>query len=59
MRFNLYLESGPRRRKTMVHVLALPGCIATGPTTEEAIENVPSGIRARLEFLRRHGEGSS
>ena len=56
MRFDLYLESGPRRRKTMVHVLALPGCIATGPTTEEAIENAPSAIRARLEFLRRHGE---
>jgi predicted RNase H-like HicB family nuclease/uncharacterized damage-inducible protein DinB len=56
MRFDLYLESGPRRRKTMVHVLALPGCIAMGPTTEEAIENAPSAIRARLEFLRRHGE---
>jgi len=56
MRFDLYRESGPRRRKTMVHVLALPGCIATGPTTEEAIENAPSAIRARLEFLRRHGE---
>jgi len=56
MRFDLYLESGPRHRKTMVHVLALPGCIATGPTTEEAIEHAPAAIWARLEFLRRHGE---
>src|SRR3970282_511460 len=55
-RSRLYLESGPRRRRTMVHVLALPGCIARGPTTEEATENAPSAIRARLAFLRRHGE---
>jgi predicted RNase H-like HicB family nuclease/uncharacterized damage-inducible protein DinB len=40
----------------MVHVPALAGCIAVGPTTEEAIENARTAIRARLEFLRRHGE---
>src|SRR3990172_1539476 len=46
--YALYLESGPRRRKTMVHVLELLGCIANGPT--------PEAIRAYLRFLRRHGE---
>src|SRR3970282_168094 len=56
MRFDLYLGSGPRRRRTMVHALALRACIARAPTTEEAIENAPPAIRARLEFLRRHGE---
>lgn len=56
MQFELYSESGPRRRKTMVHVLALPGCIATGPTTDAAIENTPSAIRTRLAFLAHHGE---
>jgi len=54
--YALYLESGPRRRKTMVHVLDLLGCIAQGPTTEEALEVTPEAIRAYLRFLRRHGE---
>jgi len=50
------LESGPRRRKTMVHVQKLLGCIAQGPTTEAALESTPEAIRAYLHFLRRHGE---
>jgi predicted RNase H-like HicB family nuclease len=52
----LYLESGPRRRKTMVHVLDLLGCIAQGPTTEAALEATPGEIRDYLRFLQRHGE---
>lgn len=54
--YALYLESGPKRRKTMVHVLDLLGCIANGPTTEEALEATPDAIRTYLRFLRRHGE---
>ena len=54
--YDLYLESGPRRKKTMVHVLDLVGCIAVGSTTEEAIEATPDAIRAYLRFLSRHGE---
>ncbi len=54
--YKLYLESGPRQRKTMVHVLDLLGCIAQGPTTEAALEATPDAIRAYLHFLRRHGE---
>jgi predicted RNase H-like HicB family nuclease/uncharacterized damage-inducible protein DinB len=53
--YDLYLESGPRRQKTMVHVLALPGCVAVGPTTEDALAATPDAIRAYLRFLRRHG----
>lgn len=53
---DLYLESGPKRRKTMVHVLDLLGCVAVGPTTEEAIAATPDAIRAYLRFLRRAGE---
>ena len=56
MEYKLYLESGPRRRKTMVHVLDLLGCIAQGPTTEAALEATPEAIRAYLRFLRQHGE---
>lgn len=54
--YDLYLESGPRRRKTMVHALDLLGCVAVGPTTEDALEATPDAIRAFRRFLRRHGE---
>ena len=56
MEYALYLESGPRQRKTMIHVLDLLGCIAQGPTTEAALEATPQAIREYLGFLQRHGE---
>jgi uncharacterized damage-inducible protein DinB/predicted RNase H-like HicB family nuclease len=56
MLYDLYLESGPKRKKTMVHVFALLGCNANGPTTEEALERTPEAIRAYLRFLSRYGE---
>lgn len=54
--YALYLESGPKKRKTMAHVLDLLGCVASGPTTEAALEATPEAIRAYLRLLRRHGE---
>jgi predicted RNase H-like HicB family nuclease len=54
--YDLYLESGPRRRKTMVHVLDLLGCVAVGPTTDEAVAATPEAIEAFLRFLHRSGE---
>lgn len=54
--YDLYLESGPRRRKTMVHMLDLLGCVAVGPTTEDALAATQDAIRAYRRFLRRHGE---
>lgn len=54
--YGLYLESGPKRKKTMVHVLDLIGCVANGPTTEETVAVAPAAVRAYLRFLRRHGE---
>jgi predicted RNase H-like HicB family nuclease len=54
--YALYLESGPKRRKTMVHVPQLLGCVAVGPTTEQAIEDTPEAISAYLRFLKRAGE---
>jgi len=53
--FKLYVESGPRRKKTMVHVLDLLGCIANGPTTEEALARTPAAIDNYRRFLSRHG----
>jgi predicted RNase H-like HicB family nuclease len=55
--YKLYLESGPKMRTTMVHVLDLLGCIANGPTTEEALDATPEAIRRFLALLQRHGEG--
>jgi predicted RNase H-like HicB family nuclease/uncharacterized damage-inducible protein DinB len=40
----------------MVHVLDLLGCIANGPTTEEALNKTPQAIHDYLRFLHRHGE---
>ncbi len=54
--YNLYLESGPRRKKTMVHVPGLLGCVAVGPTTGAALKAAPGAIRANLRYLKRHGE---
>ena len=46
----LYIESRPKRRKTQVHVLQLLGCIAQGPTTDEALVSPPEAIRLFLRF---------
>jgi predicted RNase H-like HicB family nuclease len=56
MKFDVYLETGPKHRKSMTHVLSLAGTTATGETTEAAIENTRGAIRRRVAFLRRHGE---
>ncbi len=53
--YKLYVESGPRRKRTMVHVLELLGCIASGPTTEEALARTPAAIDNFRRFLSRYG----
>ena len=54
--YDLYVESGPRRRRTMVHVPQILGCVATGPTTEAAMDATPEAIRAFRRLLERSGE---
>ncbi len=54
--YALYLESGPRRKKTYIHVPDLLGCMVRGDTTEAALEAAPEAIRGYLRFLQRHGE---
>jgi len=56
--YALYLESGPKRRKTMVHVLDLTGCVAQGATTDAAMATTPAAIRTYREFLQRHGDAA-
>ncbi|WP_160146071.1 DinB family protein [Dictyobacter aurantiacus] len=55
MVYRLYLESGPQKKKTMVHVVDLPGCVVTGPTTDEALRRTPAVIRHYRELLKKHG----
>jgi predicted RNase H-like HicB family nuclease len=54
--YDLYAESGPMMKKTVVHVPALLGCRARGDTTQQAIDNAPEAICAFLRLLERAGE---
>jgi predicted RNase H-like HicB family nuclease len=56
MKFDIYLETGPKHRKTMTHVPSLAGTTAMGETSEIALDNTRDAIRERIAFLRRHGE---
>lgn len=56
MIYRLHLESGPKRRRTMVHVSNLLGCSVGGPTTEEALAATPHAVRRYVGFLAAHGE---
>ena len=50
--YRLYLDHGPKRKTTMVHVIDLMGCIANAATTEEALEHGWEHLR---ELERRLG----
>jgi uncharacterized damage-inducible protein DinB/predicted RNase H-like HicB family nuclease len=54
--YALYLESGPQRKSTLVHVVDLLGCAWFGPTTDEAVAAATDEIGAYLRYLKRHGE---
>lgn len=54
--YDLYLDSGPMKKKTYVHVPQLLGCIARGDTSDAAVENAPASIRTFLAFCARAGE---
>lgn len=54
--YDLYLDSGPMKKKTYVQVPELTGCIARGDTTDEAVANAGEAIRTYLRFLARNGE---
>jgi predicted RNase H-like HicB family nuclease len=54
--YDLYAESGPMMKKTVVHVPALLGCRGRGDTTQEALSKTPEAIRTFLRFMQRSGE---
>jgi len=53
--YSLYLESGQKKKKTMVHVLDLLGLVVCGSTTDEALTAVPASICKYLTFLHNQG----
>ena len=54
--YRLYLDHGPKRKTTMVHVIGLMGCVANAGTTDEALEITPEAIRLFARFLASHGD---
>jgi predicted RNase H-like HicB family nuclease len=54
--YDLYAESGPMMKKTVVHVPSLLGCRGRGDTTQQALDNTPEAIRAFLRLMKRTGE---
>src|SRR5437867_8353588 len=52
----LYVESGPQRKSTLVHVLDLLGCVVFARTTDEAVAAALEESRLYLRYLARHGE---
>lgn len=54
--YDLYLDSGPMRKKTIVQIPSLMGCMGRGDTTDAAVAGAPDAIRTFLRFLARHGE---
>ncbi|MEX2245976.1 MAG: DinB family protein [Dehalococcoidia bacterium] len=56
--YDLYLDSGPMKKSTYIHVPSIAGCIARGPRTDEALVNAPAAIRGYLRFLALHGKAT-
>jgi hypothetical protein len=54
--YELYVETGPRQRATMVHVPQLLGCVVVRPTMRQALEETPPAIARFLRMRRRHGD---
>ena len=54
--YDVYLESGPQKKKTLAHVLDPLGCVAFGATSDEAFAATADAIRAYLRALSAHGE---
>ena len=54
MQYTIVIEKSPRNYAA--YVPDLPGCVATGATREEVVEEIRSAIRWHVESLRAHGE---
>lgn len=55
MKISVGLEQGPDG-SSLAHGLSLPGCVATGPTPEAAVDTFPDVLTEWLRFLAASGE---
>ena len=54
MEYTIVIEKAPGNYAA--YVPDLPGCVATGPTRDEAIREIGTAIALHIESLREHGE---
>ena len=54
MKYTIVIEKAPNNYAT--YAPDLPGCIATGATRDEVVEQMREAIEFHLEELRRHGD---
>ena len=54
MQYTVIIE--PALGKFAAYVPDLPGCVATGDTREELLEEIRQAIEFHIESLRDHGE---
>jgi predicted RNase H-like HicB family nuclease len=54
MRYAIVIEKSPRNYAA--YVPDLPGCVATGASTEEVVHEISEAIRLHIESLREHHE---
>ena len=54
MQYTVVIEKAPQNYAA--YAPDLPGCIATGPTREEAVRAMQEAIALHLDSLREHGE---
>ena len=54
MRYTIVVERSPENYAA--YAPDLPGCVATGATRDETVEEMRRAIRFHIESLREHGE---
>ena len=54
MQYTIVIEKAPSNYAA--YVPDLPGCVATGATSEEAVTQMRRAIEFHIESLREHGE---
>lgn len=54
MRYTVVIEPAPGN--LAAYVPDLPGCVATGDTLEDLLQEIRAAIEVHIESLRDHGE---
>lgn len=54
MQYTIVIDKSPRNYAA--YVPDLPGCVATGATSDEVVSEIRQAIQYHIESLREHGE---